>query len=352
MTDRRPPFFILGAHGSGSTLLRLMLDSHENLAVPPETGVMRLVTAHRWVPFWMLGGEWHEHLDLSSEELDRRLAEFYGGLFDRFATGRGKTRWGEKTPFHVWHVEEIRRVFPGAVFVVIVRHPFGSIASAVRRFDRRLPRATQHWVNSTRELLRQAATHGDDMCFLRYEDLLEEPETTLRELLDWLGEPWSDRVLAHHEVQRRREGGGRVVEGGTRSTDAVDPTRTKRWRKWLDDDKRRYVEEQTLPWARVLGYGDDPDVPLQRLAQEQAGRRRVALGAEIAARFDTFPDLDRAAPTVPRADDLILPRGPRRRRKALRRAASGRSPAARQLFDRLPAGVQRSILDARRRRRG
>jgi hypothetical protein len=59
LSDPAPPFFILGSHGSGSTLLRLMLDSHERLAVPPETGVMRLVTAHAWVPYWELGGGWH-----------------------------------------------------------------------------------------------------------------------------------------------------------------------------------------------------------------------------------------------------------------------------------------------------
>src|SRR5690348_5618341 len=73
------PFFILGSQGSGSTMLRLMLDAHPALAVPPETGFMRLVTAHRWVPFWEFGGVWHERLGLSDDDVDRRLGEFYGG---------------------------------------------------------------------------------------------------------------------------------------------------------------------------------------------------------------------------------------------------------------------------------
>src|SRR4051794_31574283 len=93
-----PPFFILGSQGSGSTMLRLMLDAPPRLAVPAETGVMRLVTAHRWVPFWEFGGEWHERLGLSGEQLDRRLGDFYGGLFARYSPRPGKGRGGGGKP--------------------------------------------------------------------------------------------------------------------------------------------------------------------------------------------------------------------------------------------------------------
>ena len=38
MSDRRAPApFIVGVGRSGTTLLRLMLDAHPNLAIPPET---------------------------------------------------------------------------------------------------------------------------------------------------------------------------------------------------------------------------------------------------------------------------------------------------------------------------
>src|SRR4051794_41899236 len=98
-----PPFFILGSQGSGSTMLRLMLDAHPRLAVPAETGVMRLVTAHRWVPFWEFGGGWHERLGLSGEQLDSRLAGFYGGGRAP-STGRGgEGPRGGETPRHRLH---------------------------------------------------------------------------------------------------------------------------------------------------------------------------------------------------------------------------------------------------------
>ncbi len=345
-----PPFFILGAQGSGSTLLRLMLDSHENIAVPPETGVMRLVTAHRWVPFWELGGDWHDRLGLTADDVDRRLAEFYGRMFSDYAESQGKRRWGEKTPFHVWHVDEIRSLFPDASFVVIVRHPLGSIASAVRRFDRRLPKATAHWLGTTREVVRQAAVVGDRMCLVRYEDLIREPTAVMGELLDRLGEPWSDAVVSHHEVQRARRTPA-SVEGGTRPADAVDTGRVDRWRKWFADEDRRLVWEQTRGWAALFGYGAEPAAVPERLTPESAGRRYVVTGPELSERRSEFVDLDPTPPSRPVSDDPILPRGRRRRRKALRRAASGRPDVARQLFARLPPSLQRSVRESRRERR-
>jgi hypothetical protein len=339
------PFFILGTHGSGSTLLRLMLDSHPRLAVPPETGVMRLVTAHRWTPWWELGGTWHDSLDLTDDDVDVALRAHLSAWFERYAERRGKVRWGEKTPFHVWHVDDIVRVFPDARLVVIVRHPLGSIGSMVRRFDRKLGKAVKHWTRAVQELTYQASRHGDRMCVVRYEDLIREPGQTMRELLDWLGEPWSDDVLRHHEQHQQ---GPKVVEGGTRPRDALDADRIDRWREWFDDAERRSIVDATSSWASLLGYGEDPSVPAAHLAGD--GRTQLFTGEELAARADGQAELDRTPPRPPRADRPILPRGRRRRARALRRA-QGTSQATRQLFERLPPKMQRRIRDSRRARR-
>ena len=47
-----PPIFIVGSMRSGSTMLRLILDSHPNIAVPPETGFMGAVAATKVIPNW------------------------------------------------------------------------------------------------------------------------------------------------------------------------------------------------------------------------------------------------------------------------------------------------------------
>ena len=339
------PFFILAAQGSGSTMLRLMLDAHPRLAVPPETGVMRLVTSHRWVPLWEFGGEWHQRLGLSDEDLDRRLGEFYGGMFADYAARAGKARWGEKTPYHVWHVDDICRLFPDAVFIGLVRHPLGAVGSMARRFDRRIPRATMHWVGTTRELVRQATALGDRFALLRYEELTREPEPVMRALLDWLDEPWSASVLRHHESAGQRP---RVAEGGTRTGEAVDAGRIDRWRRWLDEDRRREVMRDAGDWARLLGYGADPSDDLDPIASGGA----LVVGGDIDRRRAAFPDLDFSPPPRPRRDEPLVPKKMRRAARRRRRRGQGRGEEqARLMAERLPPSVQRGIRAARRQRR-
>jgi hypothetical protein len=215
-----------------------------------------------------------------------------------------------------------------------------------RRFDRRIPRATMHWVGSTREIVRQAAALGDGFALLRYEELAREPEPVMRALLDWLGEPWSEAVLSHHE------GGGdrpRVVDGGTRTGDAVDAGRIDRWRRWLDEAARQDVMVQAGEWARFLGYGADPSKALTPIS----GSSSLVLGGDVDRRRAEFPGLDWTPPPRPRRDDPLVPKKLRRAARRRRRgAAQGRAEGqARLLVERLPPGVQRSLRAARRERR-
>jgi hypothetical protein len=307
------PIFILGSQGSGSTLLRLMLDSHEHIAIPQETGFMRLVTAHRRVPFWQFGDQWYARLGMTEDDLDELLRSFYGGMFERYAAARGKLRWGDKTPFHVWHGNEMARLFPDAVFIGIVRHPLGTVGSLVRRFDREINRATRHWLTANTRLVHTGVELGDRFVLLRYEDLALQPEATMRELLQWIGEPWSDQVLRHHEVQRR-QGAPTIVDGQTRSTDAVDPGRIDRWRRWFDDDDRRSVETRTRALAEAFGYRMDTAAPATTLPSAADPWRMLLTSSGLAALRAAHPvAVPGRPPRTPWADRPLVRRGRRRR---------------------------------------
>ena len=332
------PIFIIGAMGSGTTLLRLMLDSHPNIAIPAETGFMRAYNAHQFIPFKWSGRNWAKRLGWSRDELDRELAAFYERLFMRYVEMHGKQRWGEKTPLHTFHVDDMARLYPEAMFVSIVRHPGGEVASTMSRFSHSLGRATEHYGRYTRECVRQAARHGDRFVLLRYEDLVLQPEPLLRELLDWLGEPWSDQVLSHHTIQSER-GGNLTVEGGNRADDPIDTSRTTKWTKTLDGAARAKVERRLGRLGEFLGYSmADP------AALEPLGHTIVARGSEIDARIDRFPDLDlRTQVPVPRAERFYHPRDFVLTLRAEPKKAVTRPPAAARepLRGRLRAAVGR-----------
>lgn len=315
------PILIVGANGAGTTLLRLMLDSHDRIAIPAETGFLRLAMSQLWVPYWQLGDQWAGHLDLTDDELLATLADFYGGLFASYAETRGKQRWGDKTPFHVWHLKLAVDLFPDAQVVGIVRHPAAVVSSLRRRFRRSESAATGHWWRSTTRLVNEAQWLGERCVLLRYEDLVLDPEAVMRSLLAWLDEPWSDAVLSHHQ-RPHRTGAAVEVEGFTRTDSAIDPSHIAGWEQHLRGAALAMVVERTGALAEFLGYTPDAATPL--LPFGAAADRPLLTGVEVGQRrADHGGGLDWERLPRVNAEDLPLrpppprPKGRRRRQVSL-----------------------------------
>jgi Sulfotransferase family len=292
------PVFIVGSMRSGSTLLRLILDSHPHLAIGPETGFMSGLTGVKEVPNWQWGSGWFERMGWSEDELDERLRLFYDGIFRRYAEQRGKQRWGEKTPFHTSHVAEMSRVFPDAVFVGIVRHPGAVAMSLHKKFHYTFGDAVDYWIATNYDLLSAASTLSRRFVLVRYEDLLAQREAVLHELMDAIGEPWHQNLLEHHEVQRT-QGAPRVAEGSTVTRDPVDPTRAERWLDAVTAADRDALA-RTGGLAGVLGYRP-LDVALDDLVPPGGPHRWLLGGDELARRWDGWRDRPSERPGRPAA---------------------------------------------------
>jgi hypothetical protein len=282
------PIFIVSAMGSGSTLIRLILDSHERIGIPQETGFMRAYQAHQFIPLKWSGRNWARRMGWSREELDEELAAFYDRIFTRYIESQGKARWGDKTPLHTWHVDGMARLYPDAQFIGMLRHPGGSVGSNMTRFGHPFGRAVNHVERYDREIARQAAKRPNRFVLVRYEELVLRPEPLLRELLDWLGEPWSDKVLQHHEVQTAKAGGKLVVEGTNRIDDPIDVSRVAKWHKRMSETHRRSMDARMGRLCEFFGYDmDDPAV----LAPLREDGKLLIRGSDVAARMEAYPDL-------------------------------------------------------------
>jgi hypothetical protein len=341
----RGPLFVVGANGTGTTLLRLMLDSHPHLAIPAETGFLRLAKAHRWVPYWARGGSWYGSLDLTEDELMARLAEFYGGLFRDFAARRGKQRWGDKTPFHVWHLDLALRMFPDATVIGIVRHPGATASSLERRFRRLTHDSLRHWANSTQKLLCECMDLGDRGLVLRYEELVSEPERVMRALLERIGEPWSDAVLRHHTAAD----GPTEVEGFTRADAAVTADNIDSWERHASADLRQQLS-RVADLAAFLGYDVTHTLPLGSFTGSDGSP--VLTGRDLLARRRTSTlDIDwRRELTGGSANGLFKPPAPppRGRRRRMKRRALARRAEQWQQPPRAPRGIAGTLTSGRR----
>jgi hypothetical protein len=328
--------------GSGSTLLRLILDSHDRIAIPQETGFMRAYNAHQFVPLKWSGRNWARRMGWSREELDEELARFYERIFTRYAERHGKHRWGDKTPLHTWHVDGMARLFPDAVFIGMIRHPGGSVGSNMGRFGHSFKRATTHVGKYDREIVRQAGRYGDRFALVRYEELVLRPEPVLRELLDWLGEPWCDSVLDHSAVQVGR-GGRLTVEGKNRIDDPIDVSRIDKWHRTMPAEKRPLLATRLGRLAAFLGYSMDDPAVLEPLARDGG---LLVLGTDVDARIDAFADLDlRAETEAPIAERFYHP-GKMQLHEVVEPAPQPPAPppgTLRRAWRRLPRGARRRI---------
>ncbi len=285
-----------------------MLDSHPSIAIPEETGFLRLAMAHEWVPYWTLGDTWFGSLGLSEDQMYAEVARFYSGLFASYAAGRGKPRWGDKTPFHVWNLELALRLYPHATIIGIVRHPAAVVSSLRRRFMRPTAGSVKHWLRSNRQLLYEAEIIGDRCVLLRYEDLVSDPATVMRALLGRLEEPWADAVLSHHEVQPAAES-----TGFTRTDRAIDPSGISEWESVLPTRIRDAVIEHTGPLASFLGYDPGRGAPVQPLGDNASP---LLSGDRLAAMKAASPQINWAPPRRFPETMPLRPPPPRRRRRA------------------------------------
>ena len=139
-----PAPFVVGVARSGTTLLRLMLDAHPQLAIPPETHFVprvvnvceRLVaegastaeirgqalaamTTHpRWEDFGLSEDEVRELME-RHDPLDP--GDAIRSFYEAYAAGEGKPRWGDKSPPYTWKSLRIQRALPEAHFIHIIR---------------------------------------------------------------------------------------------------------------------------------------------------------------------------------------------------------------------------------------
>lgn len=203
------PIFIVGAPRSGTTLLRSILDSHPSICCPIwETGF--------FVRF-------HSIVDGDVKELIRDNPDFpltreglmdwgrqsFCDLMNRLTAKSHKPRRGEKTPAHVLHIGMIHEMFPKAQFVHIIRAGTDVVRSL--RNKSWAPRNTKHcislWVDSIRSGREQAKNlPAGAYLEIRYESLTTQPEKTIQDLCQFLGEDFDSKMLDFHKPENNSWG--------------------------------------------------------------------------------------------------------------------------------------------------
>lgn len=197
--------FILGMPRSGTSLLEQMLDRHPRVAAMGETNLPPSMGDSMAES----GGGWPVAIFTCTQD----LLAFWQQEYVR----ETRARWGvpptswtlDKTVFPMLQPLVVATVFPGAKVLRITRDPRDNATSLfLSNFDpswgwtasldsiRRVLEAERRCVDALLEAV------GVDFQSLRYEALVEDPESHTRAALDLLGLPWHPDCLRPEENPR------------------------------------------------------------------------------------------------------------------------------------------------------
>jgi hypothetical protein len=253
--ERRPPIFIVGCQRSGTTLLRLILDSHPHISCGPETRFLRsfkAITRDEWDRMSLYGFPkqyWHD-----------RVASFFDSFQSEYAHSRGKSRWADKTPLYAVELDYIFELFPDAQVIHVIRDGRDVVASHRDTFGYwSAVKATVKWKRYIDFARSVGKSCGEGQyCEVRYEDLVRNTEAVLRRLLAFLGEPWDPCVLdydnAPHDVLERYQRHTARRREAAKADSAIYNHRVGKGRREIDPLLRTLVRVNSRRTLRELGY--------------------------------------------------------------------------------------------------
>ena len=233
--DRSNPILILSNPRSGSSLLRIMLSNHPDITIPPEAGFGQ----------WLYGefSEWSEKSSQNEERISQYIDKLratrkietwgldYNQLHDSILLecpinyadltklvyksyviklGKNFDRWGDKNNFFVRHLPLMNSIF-GRPFVLGIIRDGRDVAVSYRalrienntsKYFPILPHNIEdialEWEKNNSNIIRYMDSIAPELSmWIRYEDLVENPDLTLKNICKKVNIEFSGSMLEY-----------------------------------------------------------------------------------------------------------------------------------------------------------
>lgn len=292
MSSFTGPLFIVGMPRSGTKLLRDLLNQHPDISIPDVeshfiTGMVK---------------NFGEQLNLKTkEEKGRFFDEFKASAFyfNNVNKGRQLSKedfiahcdftdwdsvfrfivihfskkenrheiiWGDKTPRYLKSLVLIKRVFPKARFIHIIRDPRDYSLSQRKIWNKNIFRAADNWNSVMSSAMAYKDLFGDAYTEVHYEDLTQNPEKVLTGICNFLGITFTPDMLTvkkSHEFHGDAKGSKQIM------------LNSKKYLNELTEQEVKRIESLTHPTLLHFGYELVHDVKPSQLPKSEAIYYRI-----------------------------------------------------------------------------
>jgi len=293
--DAYQPFFIIGSGRSGNTLLRKLLMERAKVVIPPEIpglgSTIRQFSqsgAKDWpdvvedviAKFQYLADIDIENLDSSGKPVIYNLSTELGVDFNKINKELKQTEgrehslekiissiyqayslrvfgevlpWGDKTPWNAFHYERIKKVFPNAKYIHMVRDGRDCIASYVESLGKLMNldarSAAYRWRDSVRASKKIKEDCAGRFFEVRYEDLVASTEDVVFDVA---------KFLELSRVEYKRVEAADLGEGNSlhhkKLNFPVDSSSIGKWKNKLSKEELDIVYSIIAKDLKILGY--------------------------------------------------------------------------------------------------
>lgn len=233
------PIFVLSCERSGSTLLRVVLDSHSEITAPHEQHLRQLQVE---VP---------PHAARAMADLHFLPIDLANLLWDRMLHIRlqmsGKAHIADKTPHSLQEWRRLREFWPKARFIVLRRHPQRVFESLCGAWPATKPEKLAVRVAERMDNLLDAISGLGSAAFqVSYERLTHGPARVAEEICAHLGVDYEPEMIDYARARTRTYERGLgdwsdKIVNGVIVPDKAMPTREE-------------IEDVLVPYVERLGY--------------------------------------------------------------------------------------------------